>query len=473
MRKLFTFMVAVLLTATLWAQSPEKMSYQAVIRDASDNLVTSQQIGMQISILQGSASGTAVYVETQTPTTNANGLVSIEIGTGTTSDDFSSINWANGPYFIKTETDPSGSTSYTITGTSQLLSVPYALYAKTAETVSGTITETDPVYGASVASGINGTDTTNWNNKLDSYTEIDPVFASSVASGITATDTTNWNNKLNSYTETDPSVPTGTRTGEMQYWNGSEWINVAIGREGQVLTFTGSMPTWKYINSINDSVNVVQLDAADEDYIDFDTLNNFTNQSDWCIIEKVKMPSGTSTSGGWHFFRGKAWEDKEGDIAISISNTRIHAWCQKSGWKSVVYDGTFNEEQWYTICFQYNSTNQTLNLYVNGDSVAQTTNVAPQNDSENNNKLFFGGQDVDGAYSQGDLYSESSIIIAHQAWLQRNLTETEISNYDGYIEPEDNLFFATQIISDSVIDISGNNNNGSNGNSPVYYKDRP
>jgi hypothetical protein len=81
MRKLFTIVVAVLLTATVWAQSPEKMSYQAVIRNASDNLVTSQAVGMLISISQGSASGTAVYVETQTPTSNANGLVSIEIGT--------------------------------------------------------------------------------------------------------------------------------------------------------------------------------------------------------------------------------------------------------------------------------------------------------------------------------------------------------------------------------------------------------
>ena len=171
MRKLFAILAAVLLTATLWAQSPEKMSYQAVIRDASDNLITDTPIGMQISILHGSASGTAVYVETQEPSTNANGLVSIEIGTGTVeSGDFTTIDWANGPYFIKTETDPTGGASYTITGTSQLLSVPYALHAKTAESVTGTITETDPVYDSSVASGITGTDTTNWNNKQEQLT---------------------------------------------------------------------------------------------------------------------------------------------------------------------------------------------------------------------------------------------------------------------------------------------------------------
>ena len=168
MKKIITICAALFITASVFAQAPEKMSYQAVIRDASDNLITNTQIGMQISILQGSASGTAVYVETQEPTTNTNGLVSLEIGSGTVvSGDFTAIDWANGPYFIKTETDPTGGTSYSITGTSQLLSVPYALHAKTAETVTGGITETDPVFGASVASGITGTDTSNWNNKQD------------------------------------------------------------------------------------------------------------------------------------------------------------------------------------------------------------------------------------------------------------------------------------------------------------------
>ena len=196
MKRIITICAAILMIASVYAQSPEKMSYQAVIRNSSNALVTNTNVGMQISILQGSASGSAVYTETQTPTTNGNGLVSLEIGTGTVlSGNFSTINWANGLYFIKIETDPTGGTSYTITGTSQLLSVPYALHAKTADSVIATVNETDPIFGASLASGINGADTTYWNNKLDSYTETDPIFGSSVASGITGADTTNWNNK--------------------------------------------------------------------------------------------------------------------------------------------------------------------------------------------------------------------------------------------------------------------------------------
>lgn len=138
MKKIISLCAAILLSAGVFAQSPNKMSYQAVIRNASNVLVTNQAIGMRISILQTSPSGTAVYVETQSTTTNANGLVSIEIGGGTVvSGSFAGINWANGPFFIKTETDPAGGANYTITGTSQLLSVPYALYAANAGTASG------------------------------------------------------------------------------------------------------------------------------------------------------------------------------------------------------------------------------------------------------------------------------------------------------------------------------------------------
>jgi len=169
MKKLYTLLTAVILTASAFAQAPEKMSYQAIVRDAGNALVTNQGVGMQLSLLQGSVSGTAVYVETQTPTTNINGLVSIEIGSGTVvSGAFNSIDWGAGPYFIKTETDPTGGTSYSITGTSQLLSVPYALHANIADSINGGISysETDPLYSGSIASSISAADTADWNNDL-------------------------------------------------------------------------------------------------------------------------------------------------------------------------------------------------------------------------------------------------------------------------------------------------------------------
>jgi hypothetical protein len=127
----FTPLLFLLITASVFSQSPQKMSYQAVIRDASNTLVSNQSVGMQISILQTTTTETAVYTETHTVTANINGLISLEIGTGSTSDNFSTIDWSAGPYFIKTETDPTGGNSYTIIGTSQLMSVPFALYATT------------------------------------------------------------------------------------------------------------------------------------------------------------------------------------------------------------------------------------------------------------------------------------------------------------------------------------------------------
>ena len=138
MKKLYTFLASFLITLTLFAQAPEKMSYQAVVRDANNALIMNQAVGMKIQILQGSISGTTVYEETQTPTSNDNGLITLEIGTGTiVSGMFGSIDWSTGPYFIKTETDPTGATNYTISGTSQLMSVPYALYAKTSGNGAG------------------------------------------------------------------------------------------------------------------------------------------------------------------------------------------------------------------------------------------------------------------------------------------------------------------------------------------------
>ncbi len=135
--KTMLLLIACLNLQSAIAQAPQKMSYQAVLRNASNALITNTAVGMKISVLQGTITGTVSYAETQTPTTNANGLVTIEIGTGTpVTNTFATINWANGPFFIKTETDPTGGSNYTISGTSQLLSVPYALFSANAQ-VSG------------------------------------------------------------------------------------------------------------------------------------------------------------------------------------------------------------------------------------------------------------------------------------------------------------------------------------------------
>ncbi len=125
--------IMVLAVAAAMAQAPEKFTYQAVVRNASNALVANTLVGVRVSILQGGASGSAVYMETQAATTNANGLVTLSIGGGNVQQGtFGNIDWAAGPYFLKTEIDPAGGNNYSVTSTQQLLSVPYALYAKEA-----------------------------------------------------------------------------------------------------------------------------------------------------------------------------------------------------------------------------------------------------------------------------------------------------------------------------------------------------
>jgi hypothetical protein len=116
----------------LYAQVPEYISYQAVVRDASNQLQKNQPVGIRVTILQGSEQGTSVYSETHATTTNVNGLMTLLVGKGQTeTGSFASIDWSSGVYFVKTEIDPAGGSNFSMVSVTQLLSVPFALYAKT------------------------------------------------------------------------------------------------------------------------------------------------------------------------------------------------------------------------------------------------------------------------------------------------------------------------------------------------------
>ncbi len=127
---LYPILAIFLMSFGVNAQAPQKFSYQAVIRNGSNALIANASVGVKISLLQSSPAGGVVYAERHTPTTNANGLATFEIGAGSRiSGTMAGIDWGNGSYYIKTEVDPTGGTTYSVTGTSQLLSVPYSLYA--------------------------------------------------------------------------------------------------------------------------------------------------------------------------------------------------------------------------------------------------------------------------------------------------------------------------------------------------------
>ena len=111
------------------AQSPEKFTYQSIIKNSAGYLLKSQDVGLKISVLFNSSNGIAVYSEEHTVESNNNGLVTLIIVEGVSSDVFSDIDWGGGEFFLKVEVDPEGGVNYVMEQTSQLLSVPYALYA--------------------------------------------------------------------------------------------------------------------------------------------------------------------------------------------------------------------------------------------------------------------------------------------------------------------------------------------------------
>ena len=167
-------------TYIIQAQKPNNLSYQAVLRNVNNTLMINIKVGMRISIIKGSEFGPSVYVETQNVKTNMNGLVSLQIGAGDfIYGNYRTIDWSEGPYFLKTEIDPFGGTDYTIISVQQILSVPFSMYAdhaKFADTIIGDIDENDPIFSKSVAQSITRANISAWNNKVDSTVESDPIF---------------------------------------------------------------------------------------------------------------------------------------------------------------------------------------------------------------------------------------------------------------------------------------------------------
>ena len=246
MKKLTTLILILLCAVSLFAQAPEKFTYQAVVRNASNVLVTNTLVGVRVRILQGSATGSGVYVETQMPSTNANGLITLNIGDGNAIfGTFGSIDWSAGPYFLKTEIDPTGGSNYSVTSTQQLLSVPYALYAKAAGNgFSGdyndlTNTPAIPTVPTNVSAF------TNDAGYITGYTETDPTVPAwakeankptynyseivntptipTVPTNVSAF--TNDAGYLTGYTETDPTVPAWAKEANKPTYNYSEIVN--------------------------------------------------------------------------------------------------------------------------------------------------------------------------------------------------------------------------------------------------------
>lgn len=217
MKKIYTLIVFIV-TLTISAQAPQGFNYQATVRNNSGALIINKSVSFKFNIIPTSATGTPVYSETQTITTDDVGQVSLVIGRGTaTTGTFATIDWGTRTYFLGIELNTGN--GFIAMGSTQLLSVPYALYAKSSGnaiapgTVNGQILYWNGTAWVTLAPGANGTNL-KLNNGL-------PVWENSVG-----------------------SIPSGTATGQLLYWNGTAWVTLAPGTDGDVLRVANGIPTF-------------------------------------------------------------------------------------------------------------------------------------------------------------------------------------------------------------------------------------
>jgi hypothetical protein len=226
-------------SVTLMAQSPQKINFQSIVRNTSGVIFSNKTLSFKISILSGSITGTQVYSETHSSTTDAIGLVSLQIGSGTAlSGAFATINWGNAAHFIKLEADFNGGNTYVTLGTQELMSVPYAMYASKTDTASLNLTNrfadkapvNNPTFTGTVG-GITKAMVDGLENVENTSDEDKPVSS--------ATQTA-LNLKLNI-----SDFPSGSQDGEILYWSQGSWIKLAPGYFGQsIIIDQNGNPNW-------------------------------------------------------------------------------------------------------------------------------------------------------------------------------------------------------------------------------------
>ena len=277
MKKILLSLVAIAtISLSSFGQAPEGFKYQAVVRNASNTILNNQAVGMRVTIQQGSIGGTAVYQETFATTTNAYGLVNLEIGNGTiVSGDFITIDWANGPFFIETAVDVTGGTSYTVMGISQLMSVPYALYANTSgSSTPGPQGPAGPqgpqgdvgVTGSQGPAGPQGPQ-----GDVGVTGSQGPAGPQGPQGDVGATGPQGPQGDVGA---TGPQGPAGnfspgTATGEMLYWDGTAWVAVAPGislpgNQAQTLSFCNGVPTWGPCPAVLPTVTTTAVSSITE-----------------------------------------------------------------------------------------------------------------------------------------------------------------------------------------------------------------
>lgn len=280
MNRLFYLILCFSASISIHAQAPQAFAYQAVLRSADGQIRSDQNVTIEIQILKDSPMGSPVYTESQNVTTNTLGLINITVGEGTSNDDISAIDWGNGSYFMQTSVDGE------VFGTSQLLSVPYALYAESA--------------GNSFSGDYN--DLSN----VPVFTESDPLFSAAAAKDITDAGsgqviTESERDQLN-----DAIVPFGTVVqGNLLTYDGNNWVakDLISGNAGGNQDFSIVQP-YQAINYIIALQGVFPSRSGPEPY-----------------IGEISMFGGNFAPRGWAFCDGQLLPIAQNTALFSLLGT--------------------------------------------------------------------------------------------------------------------------------------------------------
>jgi ABC-type uncharacterized transport system auxiliary subunit len=303
----------ILLSTSIFAQVPQGISYQAIALNGSGNPVVSSNVGIRLSVLDNSATGTVLYTETHTPTTNAQGLYNLVIGQGTpTTGAFSTINWGTNSKFLKVEMDAAGGTNYVLVGTTQLLSVPYALVAGKIANTSGAISFANSngngnivVYSNSEARSYNGT---SWSSAY----ALNGTIIGAVAS----------NNNIVVYSNSEARSYNGTSWSSAYTLSGS--IIGAVASNNTIVVYSNSEArsyngtSWSSLYTLNGTI--IGAIASNNNIVVYS--NN-----------EARSYNGTSWSSAYTFNGTIAGGIASGDNIVIYSNTEARSY-NGTSWSS-------------------------------------------------------------------------------------------------------------------------------------------
>jgi hypothetical protein len=321
MKKIFILALVLSLAGTIIGQVPASFKYQAVLRDIRGNIEANTATNIIIDILQGSATGSVVYSETHSVTTDSYGLINLELGNGTaTVGSISDINWNTGIYFVKVTVDG------VVMGTNQLLSVPYALYsAKSANGFSGNYNDliNKPTLPNGTVTTVSGTAPLNVVTGTTS-----PVISMAQANGTTngylsSTDWTTFNNK-SSFSGTWAGLsgkPTFSTVATSGSYN--DLINIPSLSSGTVTSVSGTAPVNVVTGTTSPVISIAQASG---------TTNGFLSSTDWTTFN-----SKSSFSGTWADLSGKP---VLATVATSGSYTDL---INKPTFAAVATSGNYND----------------------------------------------------------------------------------------------------------------------------------